>query len=179
MQLKRWLVLYPWMWSRSVIAGECEDKSMHQFNQEQSVLDLGFLPVGGTSRSGNQSITPPSGVGSAKDLPKRLFMGSLDDSNFELTEEGWSARYTDLYPGSYALLQYDRTRNHLASRFLASLYVSTRPWQMSSSPASTFCMKSSRSMISSYEASSESCSMTLIAFCFAVSILKNTVIAVF
>ena len=117
MQLKRWLVLYPWMWSRSVIAGECDDKSMYQFNQEQSVLDLGFLSVGGTSRSGNQSITPPFEVGSAKDLPKRLFMGSLEDSNFELTEEGWSARYTDLDPGSYALLQYDRTRNHLASRF--------------------------------------------------------------
>ena len=90
---------------------------MHQFNQKQSVLDLGFLPVGGTSRSSNQSIVPPPQVSSVEDLPKRLFMGSLDASNFELTEEGWSARYTDADPGSYALLKYDRPRNHLYSSF--------------------------------------------------------------
>jgi len=63
-------------------------------------------PYGGTSCN-------PSEVKSVSDLPKRVFMGTIDETTFEISGNGWSASYFGYEKGTQVVLKYDANKKHL------------------------------------------------------------------
>ena len=63
-------------------------------------------PYGGTSCN-------PSEVKSVSDLPKRAFIGTIDETTFEIGKNGWSASYFGYEKGTNVVLKYDVNKKHL------------------------------------------------------------------
>ena len=64
-------------------------------------------PYGGSSRN-------PSEVKSVSDLPKRAFMGTIDETTFKIDKNGWSASYFGYEEGTQVFLKYDINKEWLS-----------------------------------------------------------------
>jgi len=71
----------------------------------KALEEASFIPIGQTRRP-VVACALPATVRSENDLPGRLCLGSLQRGSFSRQACGWSARYVDANPRSFAEVDY-------------------------------------------------------------------------
>lgn len=89
----------------------------HDDKDDQSKLNVSFLPVGATKRPPLNKYPLPSDVQSASDLPTRFYLGGIDGDSFEISSSGWLIRYQDADPDTFVELQYHADSQQLMAFF--------------------------------------------------------------
>jgi hypothetical protein len=73
-----------------------------------------FIPLPIINRPYGGSSHNPSEIKNASDLPKRAFMGTIDEDTFEIDKNGWSVTYYGYEEGTQVVLKYDTNNKRLS-----------------------------------------------------------------